>query len=102
MADDLTLSVLVEIRDWIRASSFKSIQSLLKEALPDVQSRLAYQMFDGVVSMEQVRVASKMSPNKLVALTQRWTSMGLMEITGEKKKKKLFDLSDFGLIGIKE
>jgi hypothetical protein len=59
-------------------------------------------MFDGSASMEQVRIASKMSPNKLVALSQKWTSMGLMEVSGDKKKKRLFDLNDFGLLQSEE
>jgi len=98
MTDDSVVGILVEIRNWIRAASFTSIKSLLETALPDTQSRLAYQLLDGFATLEHVRVVSKMSPNKLVALTQRWTSMGLMEVTNDKKKKRLFDLADFGLI----
>jgi hypothetical protein len=55
-------------------------------------------MLDGKAAMEQVRVAAKMSPNKLVALTQKWTAMGLMESLPDKKKKRIFDLQDFGLV----
>jgi len=100
MAEDTVVGLLTEMRNWIRAASFTSIRSLLESALPDSQSRQAYQMFDGTVAMEQVRVISKMSPNKLVQLSQRWVSMGLMEVLPDKKKKKLFDLRDFGLIEI--
>jgi hypothetical protein len=102
MAEDSTISILLEIRNWIRAASFTSVRSLLEMALPDPQSRLAYQLLDGTATLENVRVVSKMSPNKLVTLTQRWSAMGLMEITSDKKKKRLFDLSDFGLIANEE
>jgi hypothetical protein len=102
MSEDQTLAVLTDIRNWIRAASYLSIKSLLEIALPDVQSRTAYQMLDGNNSMEQVRVASKMSPNKLIALAQKWTSMGLMELGSDKKRKRLFDLTDFGLIDLEQ
>lgn len=102
MPEDAVVAVLTEIRNWIRAASFSSIKSLLQEAMPDSQSRTAYQMLDGRASLEQVRIAAKMSPNKLIALTQKWSSMGLMEVTQDKKKKRIFDLNDFGLLSIND
>ncbi len=74
------------------------VKTLLEAALPDTKSRNAYQMLDGTLSMEQVRIACKMSPNALVALANQCTSMGLMELNAEKKRNRLFDLADFGLI----
>jgi len=98
MSDDEILAVLTDIRNWLRAASYASVKTLLEAALPDQKSRAAYQMLDGTVTMEQVRVACKMSPNVLLALTQRWTAMGLMEPKADKKRVRLFDLADFGLI----
>jgi hypothetical protein len=95
---DESLAVLTDIRNWIRASSFGSVKGLLETALPDGKSRSAYQMMDGAATIEQIRVACKMSPNALVALAQRCTSMGLMELREDKKRVRLFDLSDFGLL----
>jgi hypothetical protein len=95
--NDASLAVLMEIRNWIRASSFGSVKGLLETALPDAKSRSAYQMMDGSATVEQIRIACKMSPNALVALAQRCTSMGLMELRADKKRVRLFDLSDFGL-----
>jgi hypothetical protein len=95
---DESLAVLTEIRNWIRASSFGSVRGLLEAALPDGKSRSAYQMMDGAATIEQIRVACKMSPNALVALAQRCTSMGLMELRADKKRVRLFDLADFGLL----
>jgi hypothetical protein len=63
---------------------------------------MAYQMLDGSASMDQVRIACKMSPNALVALASRCTSMGLMQVNQDKRRVRLFDLSDFGLIGAGE
>jgi hypothetical protein len=98
MSDEKILGVLTDIRNWIRAGSFASVKVLLDAALPDQKSRVAYQMLDGTATVEQVRIACKMSPNALVALAQRCTAMGLMELRGDKKRVRLFDLADFGLL----
>ena len=98
MQDENVLSVLKEILNWTRASSFHSVKSLLEEARPDAKSRAAFQMMDGTKSVDQVRTTCKMSPNGLIALAQRCTAMGLMEMNGDKKRVRLFDLADFGLI----
>jgi hypothetical protein len=89
---------LIEIRNWIRAAAHRPVQALLEEALPDARSRTAYQMFDGTMSIDQVRTACKMSPNAVVALTARCVALGLMEANAEKKRVRLFDLKDFGLV----
>lgn len=102
MPDDNVLVVLKEILNWTRASSFHSVKSLLQEALPDAKSRAAFQMLEGTKSIEQVRTACKMSPNGLIALAQRCTAMGLMEVNDDKKRSRLFDLADFGLIAEEE
>lgn len=98
MSDESVLAVLIDIRNWTRAASFTPVKQLLIEALPDEKSRAAYQMLDGTASMDQVRIACKMSPNSLIALAQRCTAMGLMEMNGDKKRARLFDLHDFSLI----
>jgi hypothetical protein len=54
-------------------------------------------MMDGNKSREQIRTACKTSPNAVLALAQRCTSMGLMEIR-EGKRVRLFDLADFGML----
>jgi hypothetical protein len=97
-SEEKLLEVLVDIRNWIRAAAHGPVKTLLEAALPDEKSRTAYQMFDGTASVEQVRVACKMSPNAVVALANRCAAMGLMELNAEKKRHRLFDLADFGLI----
>ncbi len=96
--EDRLLTVLTDIRNWIRAAAHRPVQALLEEALPDAKSRAAYQMFDGTASVEQVRTACKMSPNAVVALTARCVAMGLMEASADKRRVRLFDLNDFGLL----
>jgi hypothetical protein len=96
--DDKILAILTDIRNWVRAASYASVKGVLESVLPDPKSRAAYQMFDGSVTMDQVRAACKMSPNVVVALAQRCTSSGLMEVREDKKRARLFDLADFGLL----
>jgi hypothetical protein len=91
------LSVLEDIRNWIRAAAHSPVKMQLEHALPDSKSRLAYQMFDGSASVKQVRTKCKLSPNVVVALTSRCLSMGLMTISSDKTRVRLFDLNDFGL-----
>lgn len=98
MKDDAAVLLLTEIRNWTRAASYKAVKALLEDTLKDTKSRTAYQMFDGKVSQEQVRLACKMSPNVVSALVQRCTALGLMEVRDDKRRMKLFDLSDFQLI----
>ncbi len=101
MSDEI-LAVLTDIRNWTRAASFGSVKSLFEVAFPDSKSRAAYQMLDGTAAMDQVRVACEMSPNSLLALAQRCTAMGLMEVKGDKRRVRLFDLDDFGLVNSPE
>lgn len=98
MGEDKLLAVLEDIRNWTRAASYSSVKKLLESALPDAKLRSAYQKLDGTKTMAQVRVSCKMSPNALVALAQKCTSMGLMALTADKRRVRLFDLNDFGLV----
>lgn len=93
------VEILTDIRNWIRACAHDPVRKMLERALPDEKSRAAYQALDGNASMEQVRIACKMSPNALFALANRCVSMGLMEVNQDKKRVRLFDLENFGLIG---
>lgn len=96
--EEQLLEVLIDIRNLLRISARESIKEALENALPDAKSRRAYQMLDGSPTVQQVRVACKMSPNAVVALANRCTALGLMEITSENKKVRLFDLDLFDLL----
>jgi hypothetical protein len=99
MNDDRILAVLTEIRNWTRAASYSSVKKLLEEALPDDKSRATYQMMGHATpSMEEVRIACKIGRGTLFALANRWTAMGLMEVKDDKRRARLFDLTDFGLL----
>ena len=98
MGDEKVIALLTEIRNWTRAASYASVKALLQDALPDTKSRAAYQMMDGNYSREQIRTTCKLSPNALVALGERCMAMGLMEMREDKRRVRLFDLNDFGLL----
>jgi hypothetical protein len=98
MSDENLLAVMTDIRNWIRAASHGSVKTLLESALPDAKARAAYQMTDGKTSIADIRGSCKMSPNDVVALQSRCVSMGLMEVTAENRRRRLFDLHDFGLL----
>ena len=98
MTNDQLLAVMTEIRNWIRAASYESVKTLLASVLPDAKTRGAYQMTDGKTSIAEIRGNCKMSPNDVVALQNRCVSMGLMEITAENRRRRLFDLYDFNLL----
>jgi hypothetical protein len=97
-SNDQLLGVLKDIRTWVRAAAYKPVKAQLEAALPDEKSRLAYQMLDGSTSIDQVRTKCQMSPNAVVALTSRCVSMGLMTANSDKRRVRLFDLTDFGLL----
>ena len=98
MNDSELLAAITEIRTWIRAATYPSVKSLLEVALTDEKSRTAYQALDGTASLEQVRVRVKLSPHTLGELTQRLVAMGLMEVTKDNRRRRLFDLHDFLLV----
>jgi hypothetical protein len=98
MTDERVIALLTDIRNWTRAASYAAVKALLVEALPDEKSCAAYQMMDGDSSREEIRIKCKMSPNGLLALGERCIAMGLMELGEDKKRIRLFDLRDFGLI----
>ena len=97
-SEDRLLEVLLEIRNWVRLAAHAPAKQLLKAQLPDIKTRAAYQMLDGTASFEQVRIACKMSPNAVVALANRCVAAGLMEVNAEKKRVRLINLTDFGLL----
>ncbi len=87
-----------EIRNWIRAAAHGSVRKLLEDALPDDKAREAYQMTNGDTSIDTIRTHCKMSPNDVSAMQQRCVSFGLMEVIEGNRRRRLFDLSDFGLL----
>ncbi len=102
MSDENLLAVVTDLRNWVRAASHGSVKALLETVLPDAKTRAAYQMSDGKTPIAEIRTGCKMSPNDVVALQSRCVSLGLMEVTTENRRRRLFDLQDFGLLASSE
>lgn len=89
--------LLEEILIWTKANSFRNVEALLKSALTTENAKLAYQALDGKMTQAEVKKACSIGSNTLSDLISRCCAMGLM-VREEKSVKRLFDLSDFGMI----
>jgi len=98
MADEETLRVLKELLVWTRVGFYAEVKSMLGDVLNTEKKKLAFQLADGVRAGESIRVELKMSPNDLSDLFKQCTSLGLMEQLEGGKRRRLFDLSNFGLL----
>lgn len=98
MADDETLIVLKELLVWTRVGFYAEVKDMLSAVLNSEKKKLAYQAADGIRSGESIRVELKMSPNDLSDLFKQCTNLGLMEQLEGGKRRRLFDLINFGLI----
>jgi hypothetical protein len=98
MADDETLRVLRELLVWTRVGFYTDVKDMLSDVLNSEKKKLAYQAADGIRSGESIRVELKMSPNDLSDLFKQCTNLGLMEQLEGGKRRRLFDLINFGLM----
>jgi adenylate cyclase class IV len=92
------IDVLKELLVWTRVGFFGTVKTTLVDILNTNKKKLAYQAADGVRSGESIRVELKMSPNDLSELFKQCTSLGLMEQLEGGKRRRLFDLANFGLL----
>lgn len=95
---DKVIELLSELRTWLRIGFYNEAKSMLADVLDTDKKKLAFQMTDGTTTAGGVRKALAMSPNGLLNLYNRCVEMGLMEITEDKKRRRLFDLKNFGLL----
>src|SRR6267142_1526122 len=98
MAEDEKLKVLRELLVWTRVGFYADVKAMLSDVLNTEKKKLSYQMADGIRSGESIRVELKMSPNDLSDLFKQCTNLGLMEQLEGGKRRRLFDLSNFGLL----
>jgi hypothetical protein len=91
--------LLIEIRNWVRIGFRKDAKDVLIDILNTDKKRRAYQMTDGHARRDDIRKACGMSPNSLLDLWRDCDDAGLMEVMPDGKRRRLFDLSKFGLLG---
>ena len=95
--NDQALATLREILRWIRASSFPNVQQMLRQALPAIRDRIAYQALHGDYTIKDVQSSAGMGHKGLHELIDRCVAMGLMERDDKGRAARVFDLHDFGL-----
>ena len=91
------VTILTDIRNWIRVAAFPNVKRMLEDALPDSKSRHAYQMCDGKNSRDAICKTVKLGTATFHALQERCAALGLISEIGGKKRR-LFDLRQFGLL----
>jgi len=98
MAEVETLKVLKELLVWTRVGFYADVKATLRDVINTEKKKLSYQMADGIKSGESIRVELTMSPNDLSDFFKQCTRLGLMEQLEDGKRRRLFDLKDFGLL----
>jgi adenylate cyclase class IV len=93
-----TLRVLNDILVWTKVGFYATAKAMIIDVLNSDKKKLAYQAADGKRSGDSIRLEMKMSPNDLSDLFKLCTSVGLMEQIEGGKRRRLFDLANFGLL----
>lgn len=93
-----TLSVLKELLVWTKVGFYGTAKEMLADVLNSDKKKLAYQAADGTRSGDSIRIEAKMSPNDLGVLFKQCLNIGLMEQLEGGKRRRLFDLANFGLL----
>jgi len=96
--NDDVIIVLKELLVWTRVGFYGTVKTTLADVLNSDKKKRAYQAADGIRSGESIRVELKMSPNDLLELFKQCTNLGLMEQLEGGKRRRLFDLTNFGLL----
>lgn len=87
-----------EILAWTRVGFYGTAKQMLSDVLNSDKKKLAYQAADGTRSTESIRVAVRIGSNELGELFKQCTNLGLMEQMDGGRRRRLFDLSNFGLL----
>lgn len=94
---DLNTKILQELLTWTRVGFYSSVKQMLGDVLNTDNKRLAYQLADGKMSKEAIRSEAAIGTDSLTDLYQTCVNLGLMEVTQDNKRIRLFDLTNFGL-----
>lgn len=98
MANDSDMEVLRDLLNWTRVGFYGAVKNMLTDVLNSENKRLAYQLTDGTKSRDALKAAAGMGSDSITALHEQCVALGLMEITPDNKKRRLFDLNNFGLM----
>ena len=92
------LKVLNDLLVWTRVGVYHTAKAMLMDVLNTDKKKIAYQLADGSRSGESIRIEVRMGPNDLSDLFKQCISVGLMALAEGGKRRRLFDLTDFGLL----
>lgn len=98
MANDTKTEILQELLVWTRIGFYGTVKDMLQDVLDTDNKRLAYQAADGETSIEAIKVAAGIGSNTANELLRQCLNLGLMEVTGDGRRRRLFDLTNFGLL----
>jgi len=90
--------ILREILIWTKANAYQNVELLLRRALPDEKSRIAYQLTDGSRKVKEIQSAASIGSATIARLFDRCVAMGLMEEVEPGKRHRLFDLDHFDMM----
>ncbi|MBC7785156.1 MAG: hypothetical protein H7144_15075 [Burkholderiales bacterium] len=97
-ADSDVAAAIIELSRWVRVACHQPVKLMLEATLPDTKSRQIYQMTEETVGRNQICKACKVSSSTVSDVQQKCISLGLMSVSGDGRRKRLFDLNDFDLL----
>ena len=98
MPNDEKTEILRELLVWTKIGFYGTVKSMLKDVLDTDNKRLAYQLTDGQNTFDLVRTQAQIGSNTLNDLCKQCLNLGLMEKDQDGRRRRLFDLINFGLM----
>jgi hypothetical protein len=98
MPNDRQTEVLEELLVWTRIGFYGVAKNMLADVLDTDNKRLAYQAADGMTSKDAIKAEASIGSNTANDLFKQCLNLGLMEMTPDGKRRRLFDLTNFGLM----
>jgi Fic family protein len=98
MPRDRQTELLEELLAWTRIGFYGVAKNMLADVLDTDNKRLAYQLADGLTSIDAIKAGAGIGSNTANDLFKQCLNLGLMEMTPDGKRRRLFDLTNFGLM----
>ena len=98
MQNDERTEILLELLAWTKIGFYGTAKSMLKDVLDTDSKRAAYQLTDGQNTNEMIRTQAQIGSNTLNDLFKHCLNLGLMEKDKDGRRRRLFDLANFGLM----
>lgn len=96
--DSKIINVLCEMRDLLKAGFHNDIRSLLEDTLDTDKKRLAYQSTNGQLGAKDIGKLLSISDNTVRQMWDTSIRRGLIMALPAGKRRRIFDLADYGLL----